>query len=99
MGSDGEQPSTTVTRTSSLPAGQEESYARRTEILVLAIGVLFLVSQLILIVWLVLLPIAIARGQAAQRAIAWTVIPGGARRDDDDDRRISNCHGLRRNIT
>lgn len=99
MVSYGQQPSATLTRVSSLPVGQEETSARRTEILILAIGVLFLVSQLILIVWLVLLPMAVARRQAAQRNIAWTVIPTVQRRGEGGHRRTSHGRGLRRNST
>lgn len=68
--------SPTRAASSSFPAvGPQETDARRTEIVVLAMGVLFLVSQLALVVWLVLLPMAVARRRAAQRAIAWTAMP------------------------
>lgn len=99
MVSGGEQPSATLSRASSLLVGQEETNARRTEILILAIGVLFLVSQLILIVWSVLLPIAVARRQAAQRDIAWAAIPTVQKRSEGSHHRTSHGRGLRRNST
>lgn len=99
MGSDEEPHSATLARASSFPLGQKEHDARRTEILMLAIGVLFLVSQLILIIWLFLLPHAVARRHAAQRDIAWTVMPRAQERGEGDDHQTSRRRGLRRSST
>lgn len=60
-------------------------------------GVLFLVSQLVLVVWLVLLPMAVARRQAAQRAIAWTAVPTTVSERGEGNNH--HGHGLRRSST
>lgn len=86
----------TLTRIFPIPVGKKASDGRRTESLSLASGVLFLVNQPILIIWLMVVPRAVARTQAAQRDIAWIVIFRGKERNDA---RTSHCRGVSRSST
>lgn len=98
MDSVAEQSTTTLTRASSIPTHQEEIKTRRTEIIILAIAVLFLVGQLVLIIWL-LLPSAVARKRKTQRVIGGTVMSEEQKRVDGDGHQQSRCRRLRRSST
>lgn len=64
------EPTPSPTRASILSLDEKTLDANRTEIFILAIGILFLVSQLILIIWL-FVPRAFARKPREQRTLEW----------------------------
>lgn len=74
------------TPTATAPVDQHALHVNQTEILVLAIGILFLVSQLVLIIWLFVRPSA--RRDSTQRNVALTARgakPTRALNDDEND--------------
>lgn len=87
------EPTPSLTRTSTLSLDAKTLDSERTEILFLAIGVLFLVSQLVLMIWL-FVPRAFARKPREQRSLEWrpvvtdTVAQGAILTDQEDDRPI-----------
>lgn len=93
-------PMPSPTRAATPPPDQKTLDANRTEIIVLAIGILFLVSQLILMIWL-FTPRAFARRPREQRNIEWRPVdPDPTAQDpifsDEDDGRLARRHNYRR---
>ncbi|KAJ4413592.1 hypothetical protein N0V82_008453 [Gnomoniopsis sp. IMI 355080] len=88
------------TRAATPPPDQKTLDANRTEIIVLAIAILFLVSQLILIIWL-FAPRAFPRRPRKQRIIEWMPVqPGSTAQEsifsNEDDGRLAHRRNHRR---
>lgn len=95
------EPIQSPTRAATPPPDQKTLNATRTEIIVLAIGILFLVSQLILVIWL-FAPRAFARKPREHMIIGWQPMDSdpAARvtilSDDEDDGRPTRRRNYRR---
>lgn len=97
------EPSASLTRFTSFPTSQKTFDASRTEILVIAIGVLLLVIQLALVIWFCA-PRAFARTPPEQRAITWAPVKNTRATHEKNDDRPSRSnrrrrHDLRRSST
>lgn len=87
----------------STPVDQKTLSADRTEILVLATSILFLVSLLVLLIWLLARPRTHTRREADQRTITWEAInnkPTITLNDEDGNHsQQSSQRGVRRSST